>query len=213
MPDGDSSQPTDSEPTDTEAGTEASDTEATEVHGQVFSAYGIASTVLGVVCVAAIALGAVIWSAHRDDDDERAYRSRAMWAAVEWTGVLINMNAENIETSMARLRDGTVGELNVKFGAAIEPVAKVVRQLKAHSTGQIEAVAVESVRHRPEPKPDEPRDQLPPDVASRTDSVVVVATSKAENVAGQPRTVPWNLRLDVSDVDGTLMISGLDLIK
>jgi hypothetical protein len=55
--------------------------------------------------------------------------------------------------------------------------------------------------------------KLPP-FASRTDSVMVVATSVSENaVAGKPTTVHWNLRLDVSNVDGKLMISRLESIK
>lgn len=38
---------------------------------------------------------------------------------------------------------------------------------------------------------------------------MVVATSVSENVGGQPKTVRWNLLLDVSDVDGRLLISRL----
>jgi hypothetical protein len=54
--------------------------------------------------------------------------------------------------------------------------------------------------------------KLPP-FASRTDSVMVVATSVSENAAAKPTTVHWNLRLDVSDVDGKLMISKLESIR
>jgi hypothetical protein len=40
-------------------------------------------------------------------------------------------------------------------------------------------------------------------MAARTDTVLVVATSVSQNAGGQPQTVRWNLRLDVSDVDGS----------
>lgn len=53
----------------------------------------------------------------------------------------------------------------------------------------------------------------PPPFASRTDSVLLVATSVSENAGAKPQTVHWNLRLDVSDVDGKLMISGLSSIR
>ena len=43
---------------------------------------------------------------------------------------------------------------------------------------------------------------------------MVVATSVSENVGGaEPQTVRWNLRLDVSDVDGKLLISRLEPIR
>jgi hypothetical protein len=42
---------------------------------------------------------------------------------------------------------------------------------------------------------------------------MLVATSVSENVGGKPQTVHWNLQLDVSDVDGKLMISGMESIR
>ena len=48
---------------------------------------------------------------------------------------------------------------------------------------------------------------------TRTDTVLVVATSVSENVGGKPQTVRWNLRLDVSDVEGKLLISRLEPLR
>ena len=42
---------------------------------------------------------------------------------------------------------------------------------------------------------------------------MVIATSVAENAGAKPQTVHWNLRLDVSNVDGKLMVSKLESIK
>jgi hypothetical protein len=186
-------------------------------NARVFSAYGIASAVLGVLSVAAIALGAVIWLAHRDNVDERHYQSRVLQTAAEWTGVLVNMNTDNVDASLRRLHDETVGELNIDFEAAMQPYRKVVQRLKARSTGRIESVAIESVHHELDAKqgvrPSAPPDPLPRSVATRTDTVMVVATSVAENAGGNPQTVHWNLRLDVSDVEGKLMISRLGSIR
>ena len=67
--------------------------------GQVFSTDGMASTVLGLLAVAAVVLGYIIWSAHRDEVGERIYLTRVMQTAAEWTGVLINMNSTNIDAS------------------------------------------------------------------------------------------------------------------
>lgn len=184
----------------------------------VFSGYGIASTVLGLVAVAAVALTAVIWSGHRGDVDERAYQSRVMQAADEWTGVLINMNKDTVDTSLQKLHDGTVGELNADFDAIVEPYRRVVQTLQSRTTGQIDAVALESIHHdlappsaAPAPVPD-----AQPGLsayASRTETVLVVATSVSDNVGGKPKTVRWNLRLDVSEVDGRLLISRLEPIR
>jgi phage tail sheath protein FI len=195
----------------------ADETEPDEFDGPSISAYGVASAALGALCIAAIALGAVIWVTHRSDVDERHYQSRVMQAALDWTAVLINMNTGNVKPSLQRLHDGTVGELNADFDSAMQPYQQVVQRLQSTSHGQVEAVAVEAVRHDPDAQPGAPRpapaDQLPASVASRTDSVMVVATSVSENAGGKPQTVHWNLRLGVSDVDGKLMISRLESIR
>ncbi len=186
-----------------------------DVHGPAISGYGVASAALGALTVAAIALAAVIWVTHRSDVDERGYRSRVMQAAVDWTGVLINMNTGNIAASLQRLHDGTVGELNADFDSAMQPYQQVVQRLQSTSHGQVEAVAVEAVHHDLDAQPGTrwPAEQLPASVASRTETVMVVATSVSENAGGKPQTVHWNLRLGVSDVDGKLMISRLESIR
>jgi len=188
-----------------------------ELDGPTISGYGVASAALGALSVAAIALGAVIWVAHRSDVDERGYQSRIMQAAVDWTGVLINMNSGNVTASLQRLHDGTVGELNADFDSTMQPYQQVVQRLQSTSHGQVEAVAVEAVRHdldtQPGARRSPPAEQLPATVASRTDTVMVVATSVSENAGGKPQTVRWNLRLGVSDVDGKPMISRLESIR
>jgi hypothetical protein len=196
---------------------DAEDYDDESSQGGVFSNYGIASTVLGLLSVAAIVLGALIWSAHRGEADERTYLTRVMKSAADWTDALINMNSGNIDASLRRLHEGTVGQLNTDFEAAVQPYRQVVEKLQTRSTGKIEAVAIEAVHHDLDTQPGSARPvvttKLPP-FASRTDSVMVIATSVSENaVAGKPTTVHWNLRLDVSNVDGKLMISRLESIK
>jgi hypothetical protein len=182
----------------------------------VFSTYGMASAVLGVVAVVAIVLGTLIWSGHRNATDERAYQTRVMAAAADWTGVLINMNVDNVDASLQKLHDGTVGQLNSDFEAAITPYREVVRTLKARTTGQIDSVSFELAHHdldvQSGQRPAAPA-TLPPELAQRTDSVLVVATSVSENAGDKPATVRWNLRLGVSDVDGKLMISRLESLR
>jgi hypothetical protein len=185
--------------------------------GPVFSSYGIASAALGVVAVIAVVLAAVIFTQHREDTDELQYRARVMQAAADWTNVLINMNKDTVSTDLVKLRGGTVGQLNADFDAAVEPYRKLVQTLQSRTTGQIDSVSVESIYH-PGPGPDGARPpQQPPEIAefaSRTDTVLVIATSVSENVGDEkPKTVRWNLRLDVSDVDGKLMVSRLETIR
>lgn len=182
---------------------------------RVFTGYGIASAVLGVVSVVAIVLGALVWSGHRSATEERAYQTRVLAAAADWTGVLINMNVDNVDASLQRLHDGTVGGLNADFEAAMAPYRKVVQTLQARTTGQIESVSVEAVHHNLDPAggPRPPEQSLPPDLAQRTDNVIVVATSVSENAGNKPTTVRWNLRLAVSDVDGKLLISRLESLR
>jgi hypothetical protein len=199
---------------DDDSGPDSSETEP--AGGEIFSHYGIASTVLGVLSVAAVVLGVIIWSAHRDAAGERAYLSRVMQTAADWAGVLINMNSGNVVASLQKLHDGTVGELNTDFDAAMQPYRQVVEKLQSQSTGRVEAVAIQTVRHDLDTQPGVSRPvvatKLPP-FASRTDSVMLVATSVSENVGAKPQTVHWSLGLDVSNVDGKLMISRLESIR
>ena len=169
--------------------------------------------------MAAIVLAVMIWSGHRADTDERRYLTDVLKAAADWTTVLINMNKDDIDASLQKLHEGTVGELNNDFGSAVEPYKKVVETLQSRTKGQIDSVAVESVYHRPQTLPDgRPAPAATPQpelsrLAGRTDTVLVVATSVSENVGGEPQTVRWNLRLDVSDVEGKLLISRLEPIR
>jgi hypothetical protein len=211
MPDGEQTEPPNDDNSDDDAAAEPESSD-----DGMFSNYGIASTILALLSVAAVALGVLIWSAHRNDVAERSYLTRVMQTAADWTGVLINMNAGNIDASLQRLHDGTVGELNADFDAAVQPYRQVVEKLQSHSAGQIEAVAVDTVHHDLDTRPGVARPvvttKLPP-LATRTDSVMLVATSVSENAGAKPQTVHWNLRLDVSNVDGKLMISGLASIR
>src|SRR6516225_9123370 len=157
MPDGERTEPEaqeDSAETDDESGSDSSEPESRDA---IFSNYGIASAVLGVLSVAAVVLGVIIWTAHRDDVGERAYLTRVMQAAADWAGVLINMNSGNVDASLQRLHDGTVGELNADFDAAVQPYRQVVQKLQSKSAGRIDAVAIQTVRRDLDTRPGESR--------------------------------------------------------
>jgi hypothetical protein len=185
-------------------------------HGPAISGYGIGSAVAGVIAIAAIVLAALIWTQHRSDADELRYRSQAMQAAADWTGVLINMNSDSVDASLAQLHEGTAGQLNADFDAAMRPYRELVQKLQARTTGQVDSVAVEYVHHeqaRPQGQPPPTQSDMSM-FASRTDTVMVVATSISENAGNdKPQTVRWTLRLDVADIGGKPMISRLETIR
>lgn len=187
--------------------------------------FGALSAILGVVAVVAAVVIGFMWSGHRAAESERNYQALVMAAAAQWTRILINMNADNVETSMGELRDGTVGELNTGFDAAIQPYRDVVRKLRSQTSGQVESVSIEVIHsdleRQPGQRPPAPA-ELPPELAARTDTVLVVATSVSENEGTKssepgaptgPITVRWNLRLGVSDVGGSPMISRLESLR
>jgi hypothetical protein len=218
MPDGEQTE----KPEDEDAGPDEDDEDdededdEDDEDGQAISGYGVGSIFLAVLSVAAVVLCALIWHGHREDINERVYLSRVMQAAADWTGVLINMNTGNLDPSLQKLHDGTVGELNTDFDAAVQPYRQVVQKLQSRSIGRLESVAIETVHYNLDSPPGRPRPVITtklPAFATRTDSVMVVATSISENVGNKPLTVHWSLRLDVSNVDGKLMISRLESIR
>jgi hypothetical protein len=185
-------------------------------HDSAISGYGIGSAVVGAVAIAAVVLAALIWTQHRSDAAELRYRTQAMQAAADWTTVLINMNSDTVEASLAQLHEGTVGQLNADFDASIKPYRELVQKLQARTTGQVDSVAIEYV-HRDQPGAQGPPPAAASDMsvlASRTDTVMVIATSVSENAGNEkPQTVRWTLRLDVADVDGKPMISRLESVR
>jgi hypothetical protein len=192
----------------------------TEGDGPVFSGYGVASAALGLLSVAAIVFALMIWSGHRSDADERRHQTEVLATAADWTTVLINMHSGDIDASLQKLHDGTVGELNNEFESVLEPYKKVIQTLQSRTRGQVDSVAIESIYHRPQTRADGSPAPAPTpspglaDMVSRTDTVMVVATSISQNAGGdKPQTVRWNLRLDVSGVDGKLLISRLEPIR
>jgi hypothetical protein len=177
---------------------------------RLFSSYGLASAVLGVVAVAAVVVGLIAWSMHRSDVADRTHRSQVMQRAAGWTSVLINLNAGNVEDGMAQLRDKTVGQLHEEFDAALRPYREVVQRIQSRSKGQIESVAIEKVHYEPGGEGGGHAEQPPP---GRTDPVIVIATSLVQNLEGKPQTVHWALQLNVTDVDGQLLISRMSSIR
>jgi hypothetical protein len=126
------------------------------------------------------------------------------------------MNVDNVDASLAKLHDGTAGQLNSDFEAAMKPYREVVRTLQARTTGQIESVSFEALHHDLAAQPGQgqpPPAALPPELATRTDTVLIVASSVSENAGKKPTTVRWNLRLGVSNVDGRLLISRLESLR
>ena len=195
---------------------EAEGTDAAQRRSGVWTGYGIGSAVLGLIAVAAVALIAVMGLDHRAAAAERTHQSEVIQAAAEWTSVLINMNADNVEAAMVTLRDRTVGELNSGFEGSIAPYRDVVKTLRSRTEGQIESVSLEAVHNKLPPLPGQrpvAPSGLQPGLVERTDTVLVVATSVSENAGAQPTTVRWNLRLGVSEVDGRLMISRLESLR
>lgn len=182
-------------------------------HRPTVSGFGIGSAALGVLCIAAIVLTYLIWSSHREQKDDLAYKSRVLQAAVDWAGVLINMNNDNVASSLQKLHDETVGPLNTELDKVLAPLTTIVKTAQSKTTGQINAVAIESVYRNP----NRPSGAPPPDptlggLASRTDTVLIIATLVAENKGGKRPPNSLELRIGVSDVDGQLLISGLDFL-
>ena len=181
----------------------------------VFTGFGIGSLVLGVVALVAVVLAALIWTGHRNDVEERAYQTTVLQAAADWTSVLINVNKDTVASSMQKLHEGTVGQLNANFESAVQPFSQVVQKLQSQTVGQVESVALESLHHA---APGDAGIAPPPEpelstVASRTDTVLVVATSVSQNTGAQPLTVHWTLRLGISDVQGKPLVSSLETIR
>mgnify|MGYP000511753067 FL=1 len=181
---------------------------------RIFSPYGIASAVLGVLAVVAVVTATWVCLGHRTNDAERAHEAQAMKTAAEWASLLINMTKDNVAINVPKLHEGTVGQLNADFDATVEPFTKLVEKLQSQTSGQIESVALETLHHAPPGEQGKPAVQ--PELAaisSDTTNVLVIATSVSQNAGAKPQTVRWRLRLGVSDVDGKMLISRLESLR
>ena len=141
-----------------------------------------------------------------------------MQAAADWTGVLINMNKDNVDASLQKLHDGTVGELNADFEATDRALPRggaeaAVADRRAGSSRW----PSRSVHHDLDTAPGARRrsltPELPPDGRAHRHGACWSPRRSARTPAAKPQTVRWNLRLDVSDVDGKLMISRLESMR
>jgi hypothetical protein len=180
----------------------------------IFSRYGIASAVLGVVAAVAVVVATWVYLGHRADDRDRVHEAQAMKTAAEWAGLLINMTKDNVAVNVPKLHEGTVGQLNADFDATVAPFTQLVQKLQSQTTGQIESVALETLHHAPPGEQGKPAVQ--PElaaIASDTTTVLVIATSVSQNAGAKPQTVRWRLRLGVSDVGGKLLISRLETLR
>jgi hypothetical protein len=202
-----------SEDSDTR-GNDAEDPDVANDDG-LLSGFGIASTALGLICVAAVVLTSLIWSSHREEKEELAYKAECVQTAVNWAGVLINLNKDNIDSSVQKLHEGTVGELNTELDKVIAPLVSVVKTAQSKTTGQINAVAVESVYHDlgRQPGGPPPADPTLGGLASRTDTVLIIATLVSENAGGKRPPISLNLRISVSEVNGQQLVSRLVFVR
>ena len=165
----------------------------------------IVAAAFAVPPLVAAVLAGVVFSAHDRYQHTLNTELSAAQAAVDWTGTLINLNNDNIDTGLAKLRDDTIGDLNSHFQASIAPERDALRSLQARSQGHIRSVSIESVHH----DPDTDRAAQAP----RNATVLIVATSVGDDASGAPHTIEWNLRIGVIDVDGRLLISQLEPIR
>ena len=137
-------------------------------------------------------------------------------AAADWTGVLINMNKDTVDSSLQTLHEGTVGQLNADFETIVEPYSELVQTLRAKTTGQIDSVAIESLHH------DQP-DATRRTAAARTVGVVGLThrhgdggRDVGQRERGQRQAADRALERcgsDVSDVDGKLLDLRLEPIR
>ena len=151
---------------------------------------------------------------HFEDASQSRHDAKALQAAADWVSVLVNMSKDDVTTSMQKLHEGTVGQLNADFDATIAPFTQLVQKLQTKTVGQVDSVAIEALHHPPpgqEGKPPAQPELLA--VASSTTPVMVVATSVSQSAGGKPQVVRWFLRLGVSEVDGKLLISRLETLR
>lgn len=183
---------------------------------KILSAHGIVSAGLGVVMIASLIVCSFFWSSHRSDIDEHSYQTQARKTAADWALVLTNMNNDNLDASLRRLRDGTAGQLKSDFDSAMQPFREMVRRLPLHSVSQIESVVIQAVHHdlgsvgtSPSATPQSPRSEI----GARTDTIQLEATSIRGAAGAQPQMVYWNLLIDVSDVNGILSVTRLTAMQ
>ena len=187
--------------------------------GPVFTGFGIGSAVSAWSRSRRSCLARLIWTSTAATSTNSHYRTRVMQAAADWTSVLINMNKDSVEASLntacTRARSVSSTPTSTRPSSRTASWCSTL-QAQHHRPGRLGGGRVDpprAARSRTAPRRLSAQPELSAS-ASRTDTVMVVATSISENAgADKPQTVRWTLRLDVSDVDGKLLISRLEPIR
>lgn len=172
------------------------------------------AAILGVVSIILALLWFALWTPPRGDTDEYAQRSRAVSFAAEWARLLIAMNPDDFNPRLWLARRGEFDRTGVDSDS-VRPSASETGQLPpVNRAGRAEPTALELVDLDIEGDPiiwisatlksSRRRGRI------RIDVIQVIATTIS--VGFRPRTVQWKLLLDVSDVDGALLISRIRVI-
>ena len=98
----------------------------------VLTSYGLASTFLGLVSVAALVFGLITWNAHQRDVSERTYRSQVLQMAAGWTSLPILHLIRQETLVMAGDDDPIVPLVNGRILARMIPNARLYRYHGGH---------------------------------------------------------------------------------
>ncbi|KAA9160487.1 hypothetical protein FPZ12_016765 [Amycolatopsis acidicola] len=135
----------DEEPEADDAAPEATDEEEREARPRRFKLYVTAMSVLALLAVAAVILGAILGSAalksRRTDSD----RAAALASAKQEVINLLTISGQTVDTDVRSLLDGATGQFKSDFAGQQDTFVNVVKQQQVISTGDIKSAGIVSL--------------------------------------------------------------------
>ncbi|MBP1158207.1 MULTISPECIES: hypothetical protein [unclassified Rhodococcus (in: high G+C Gram-positive bacteria)] len=152
------------------------------------------SALAGAAAIAVLACAVVATTTYLADRSRESHREALVEAAGDGVLALIDVHTDTAEDDMAQLREWSTGAFAQELGDSSVGLAASIRDAAVNSDGRIDSAALVS--------------------ESGESGVVIVAASSQVGNVDSPTATPrsYRLRVTIDEVDGRLLMSGVEFV-
>jgi Mce-associated membrane protein len=152
------------------------------------------SALAGAAAIAVLACAVVATTTYLADRSRESHREALVEAAGDGVLALIDVHTDTAEDDMAQLREWSTGAFAQELGDSSVGLAASIRDAAVNSDGRIDSAALVSE-------------------SGESGVVIVAASSQVGNVDSPTATSrSYRLRVTIDEVDGRLLMSGVEFV-